>query len=125
LLIGGVLAYYLWTQWRPYEHHPVADSSWTAGGQPGKITFRVVDSAGLPLQGVKVRMVDPSGGGEGLTDGNGEWVYQPDGGLLTFSLNGVPVMRQRNLFLAPERRSRGWLLTVVVKDLRAICVQQP
>ncbi len=127
LILGAVLlssatwpTYWVWTQLRPYESNAIADSSWTPGGQPYRITFRVVDVAGSPLPGIGVTLVDPSGGDSGTTDANGEWVYHPDGGLLTFRLNGVSVMKERELLLAPEAGKNGWKLQVVVKDLAAI-----
>src|SRR5262249_7488070 len=118
-------AHWLWTQWRPYESNGIADSAWTSGGQPYRITFQVVDTAGSPLPGVDVKMDDPSGGGAGTTDPNGEWVYQPDGGLLTFQLNGVSVMKERDLLFARGPGKAGWKLRVVVKDSAAFKVADP
>jgi hypothetical protein len=120
--LGIVLGsgYWLWAQWRPYESNPIADSSWKVGGQPWTITFQVVDSHGTPLPSICVSADDPSGGTCGNTGQNGEWVFLPDGGLLSFSLNGVRVMKERDLFFAPAPSAEGWKLRVIVKDLGAI-----
>ncbi|MEX0701581.1 MAG: hypothetical protein WD069_05735 [Planctomycetales bacterium] len=118
-------AYFLWTELRPYESNAIADSSWTAGGEPYHVTVRVTDADGSPLSGVDVDLEDPSGGGAGTTDANGEWAYHPDGGLLTFSLNGVPMMQERLAIFAKGPGKEGWILRVIVKDPAAIGVARP
>lgn len=116
LALGLPGAWWLWTQLKPYESHPVADTFWSRWGESYAITYRVQDESGRPMPEVCIDSVDSFGGDSGMTDQNGEWVCRVDGPLGAFRVNGVPVLRERAITFAGEPGKKGWLVTVVVKD---------
>ena len=121
LLLPG---YCLWSQYWSYDSTDISEISWTRGGVPYNLTFKVVDVQNRPIEGVSVDMEDESGGDVGVTNEQGVWIYRPDSGLLTCRVNGISVMKERAMQLGPSPDRHGLIVTIVLKEPGAFGIER-
>jgi hypothetical protein len=124
-LAGAALrpSYWLWAVTRPYESSDLADVSWEPGGEPGVVTFTIVDALGRPMPGVSADTNSFSGwtGRLAVTDANGMARISPgESEVIGLRVRGVEVMNRDDLDsyimgLTPSV-GRGLRVKVRVKD---------
>jgi hypothetical protein len=129
LLSGTILALMIclpaggwWCLTRPYRSTEAADVCWEAGGEPGVVTFTVVDANGRPMPGIHANTASFSGwtSTRDVTDATGVLRLRPgELEVIAIKVEDVNLLESRDLavdMLTAPSVANGLLIKVRVKD---------